>query len=554
MLKQTLFTLSALTSLCVAQSPLVTLTGGTNQGNVGGGIYFDLQINSTVTITQISTLCGANTVAGAGTMTVFLGPPTYVNNVTNPALWTAVSTANATVAPSTITAFPMNTPFALGPGNYGVALQSAGYNWGYTNGNGNATPGSGTNQTFSNAQMTFRGGAAQNAFLTGGIFAPRIFNGEIHYTLGGTPIAVASWAPIGKGCYDRSTSFYEYWPSGAFVDFGTVAAGGSGITSMRMNFLGNRYLVQPGTNTVVTPTSPNLMLGDDVNQPITLDPLGSPILYVSSTGPTVANAVSMCSNGFVNLDGTTGAALIPNPTNFLSNAAMFGNWKDFDPSTVGSTHYEWDATLGAHIFTWNAVPDFGIAGTSNTFQILFYTSSDVEFRWGAMSQSGGGAWPVVMGFTPGANARNDGGSDMSVRLGGPTGTGFLSGDIDNAPLSLSLTQRPLLGSTPGFATTSMEPGQGAGFLFIGFVGTPAGASLAGFNIPECLGYVDFFQSISTLWIGSGTAVVNFPIANSPAFNGVQIFAQSSAFGSSFNASFGVGINASNGVQMTLGNL
>lgn len=554
MLKQTLFTLSALTSLCVAQSPLVTLTGGTNQGNVGGGIYFNLQINSTVTINELRTLCGGTTVAGTGTMTVYLGPPTYVGNVTNPALWTAVSTGTGTVGPGLTAVFPMNTPFALGPGNYGVALQASGYSWGYTNGNGNATPGSGTNQTFTRTEMVFRGGAAQNAFLTGGVFQPRIFNGEIHYTPGGTPIAVAAWSTIGQGCYDRSTSFYEFWPSGAFVDFGTVTAGGSGITSMRMAFLGNRYLVTPGTNAVVTPTSPNLLLGDDVNQPITLDPLGSPIVYVSSTGPTTAAAVSMCSNGFVNLDTTTGAALAPSPTNFLAGGATFGNWKDFDPTTVGSTHYEWDASLGAHIFTWNGVPDFGIAGSSNTFQVLFFSNSDVEYRWGAMSQLGGGGWPVVMGFTPGANARNDGGSDLSVRLGGPTGAGFLSGDIDNAPLSLNLTQRPLLGSTPGFVTSSMEPGQAAGFLFIGFVGTPAGASLAGFNIPECLGYVDFFQSISTLWIGAGTATVNFPIANSPSFNGVRIFAQSSAFGSSFNTSFGVGINASNGVQMVLGNL
>ena len=33
-----------------AQSPLVTLTGGTNEGDIGGGIYFDLQIRATVTL------------------------------------------------------------------------------------------------------------------------------------------------------------------------------------------------------------------------------------------------------------------------------------------------------------------------------------------------------------------------------------------------------------------------------------------------------------------------------------------------------------------------
>ncbi|MCC6783709.1 MAG: hypothetical protein IT457_12775, partial [Planctomycetes bacterium] len=47
----TLLSALALSAAALAQSPLNTLAGGTNQGNVGGGIYFDLQINTTVTIT-----------------------------------------------------------------------------------------------------------------------------------------------------------------------------------------------------------------------------------------------------------------------------------------------------------------------------------------------------------------------------------------------------------------------------------------------------------------------------------------------------------------------
>lgn len=560
MLKPVLLALSTIATVAVAQSPLVTLTGGTNQGNVGGGLYFDIQVNTTITITQISTLCGANTVAGTGVLDVYLGPSTYLGNVTNPALWTLVSSSvPTTVAPSTMVAFAMASPFGLGPGTYGVALKSNNHNFGYTNGAGGtgcgATPGSCTNSLFSNAQLTLRAGAAQNAFLTGGIFTPRVFNGEIHYTLGGTPIAVAAWETIGRGCYDRAKATYEYWPSGAFVDFGTVTAGGSGITSMHMQFLGNRYLITPGTNAVVAPISPSLGLGDDVNQPITLDPLGPPITYVGNAGPTVATSVSMCSNGFINFDGTTGAALAPSPANFLNNAAMFGNWKDFDPSAGGSTHYEYDATLGAHIFTWLNVPDYNIAGSSNTFQILCYDNLNIEYRWGAMSQLGGGAWPVVMGHSPGGGVRDDGGWDLSVRLGGPTGSGFLSGDMDNAPLKLTMTGRPLLGSTPALVTSDMEPTQSFGFLFLGFVGAaPAGDPLIGYGIPECLGRINFFLSSSLFWVGSPSASVNFPIANNTAFNGVNFYAQSAALGSTFNGAFGVGVNVSNGVRARLGSL
>jgi hypothetical protein len=569
MLKPVLLALSTLATAVVAQSPLVTLTGGTNQGNPGGGLYFDLQVNSTITINQIRVLTGNATTTpttGTSVMEIWLGPSTYVNNVVNPSLWTLVSTATGTVGPSVMAQMNVTTPFALGAGNYGVALRSltaasgsnVAWGFGYTNGAGGATcgatPGSCTNSLFSNTQLTLRAGAAQNAFLTGGIFTPRIFNGEIHYTPGGSPIAVAAWEGIGRGCYDRAKASYEYWPSGAFVDFGTVTAGGSGITSMLMTFLGNRYLITPGTNGVVTPTSPNLALGDDVSQPITLDPASPTVVYLGNSGPTPTSNVSMCSNGFINFDGTTGAALAPTPANFLTNAAMYGNWKDFDPSVAGSTHYEYNSSLQAHIFTWLAVNDWNIAASPNTFQILCYDNFNVEYRWGAMSQLGGGAWPVVMGHSPGGGVRDDGGWDLSARLGGPAGAGFLSGDVDNAPLSLSMTGRPLLGSTPALVTSGMEPGQMFGFLFIGFAGTPAGASLAGFGIPECRGYVDFFLSNSLFWLGSPTASVNFPIANNPSFNGVNFFAQSAALNSTFNNAFGSGVNVSNGVRARLGSL
>lgn len=562
MLKPVLLALVALSSLCVAQSPLNTLTGGTNSGNIGGGIYFDLQVTNTITINQIDIRCGANTVAGTGTMDIYLGPSTYVGNVTNAALWTLVSSTTPTaVAPSAVTSFPVTAPFALGPGNYGVALKSTNYSNGYTNGAGNnppltcgATPGSCLNSIFSNADLTLRAGAAQNAFLTGGIFSPRIFNGAIHYTPGGTPIAVAAWETYGTGCYDRARSFFEFSPSSTVVDFGTVTTGGSGITSMLMAFSGSRYLVSGGTNALYTHSLSNVPLAivNDTNSPITLDPLGPPISYVSATGLTVANTVEMGANMYISLDGATTATINPTINDFLNGAAKFANWHDVDTSAAGcETRYEYDATVGsgAHIFTWlNAPEDTITGGQLNNFQILFYNNFDVEFRWGVMSQSGGGTWPTIMGFTPGGGARSDGGWDLSARLASP----FLTGDVDNAPLTLSMSSRPLLGGSPIFATSNMEPTQGAGFLFIGFQG-PINNSLVGFGMPECFERMVTLGSITTLFLGN-PGVVTFPIANNPAFNGVLVYAQSVAFGSTFNTAFGIGINASNGVRATLGNL
>ena len=90
-----------------AQSPLTTLNVGGNQGNQGGGIYFNLTVNQTITINQIDFRVA---VAGQATdaLDVYLGPTTYVGNVTNAGLWTLVSSTN--VVPT------VNDSLSIGPG------------------------------------------------------------------------------------------------------------------------------------------------------------------------------------------------------------------------------------------------------------------------------------------------------------------------------------------------------------------------------------------------------------------------------------------------------
>jgi len=562
MLKLASLAMAALTSLCVAQSPLNTLTGGTNSGNVGGGLYFDLQVNTKIQITQIDFRCGANTIAGVGTQDVYLGPSTYNGQVTNAALWTLVASAvGVTVAPSTVSVGVLNTPICLEPGTYGIALKSNGYSHGYTNGvtcTSTTIPGACSNSTFTSTELVLRAGAAQNAFLTGGIFSPRIYNGAIHFNVnpGCATTSVASWQKFGKGCYDRKRCFYEFWPSGAFVDFGIVAANGSGITSLLMTFAGTQYIVTPGTAVIQPPLSVSLGLGDDVSQPIVLDPASPNVTVVVQGLPVTTSNVEMCSNGTISFVASNAIlnAVIPDPTPFLANNPICGNWKDFDPTQAGaSTHYEYSGVLGAHMFTWLACPDFGIAASPNNFQILIYNNGNIEFRWGAMSQLGGGAWPVVMGYSHGAVSLNYGGDDVSARLGGPTGPGFLTDAIDNPPVDLSMSARPILGTTPIFSTTNMEPSSFGGFLLVGFVGT-AGTPLTGFGIPECLGYVDLNASpTSTLFLGNPGSI-GFGIPNNAGLAGVQLKAQSAVLGSTFNGAFGVGVITSNQVAMKCGTL
>src|SRR5205814_1645861 len=180
----------------------------------------DLQVNQIVTINQIRFFCGANTLASsAGTLTLYLGPTTYVGNTlaASQNLWTAVATASGiTVTPSTMASALFTPGVCLGPGNYGVALRSGACNHGYTNGvtcTSNTVPGACSNSTFTNTELVLRAGANQNvpwgngSAANEGLNQPRIFNGEIHYTLGGTPIAVAAYQPVGTGCYGFFHSF-----------------------------------------------------------------------------------------------------------------------------------------------------------------------------------------------------------------------------------------------------------------------------------------------------------------------------------------------------------
>src|SRR5690606_16840025 len=46
------------------------------------------------------------------------------------------------------------------------------------------TNGDGSNENYSNADLSMALGAASNVPFTGGIFSPRIFNGTIHYVGG----------------------------------------------------------------------------------------------------------------------------------------------------------------------------------------------------------------------------------------------------------------------------------------------------------------------------------------------------------------------------------
>jgi hypothetical protein len=549
--------LSALASTALAQSPLNTLTGGTNGGNVGGGIYFDLTVNTTITLTQLSFRTGGVTAAGSNAFVdIYLGPSTYVGNVTNAGLWTLVgSTVPATVVAgqqvvtAAITPVPQITALTLGPGTYGIALKSNNHSHGYTNGltcTSTTIPGSCANSLFSNAELTLRAGAAQNLFLSGGVFAPRIFNGSLFYTNGGTPITFAQRQPYGAGCYAKYRSFYEFMPS-------TATGQDLSNTSFRMIFDGgnNRYsAVVAGTTAVVPSTSPNLLLTDDSN--VTVPLLGGqPILFADIPGVGIqTTSVEMCSNGYINLNGTN-VATQSNPTvvSFLTGTPRVGNWHDMDPGVGGTTHYDYDAVNLAHLFTWSAVPDWNIAGSSNTFQLAFFANGDIEFRFGAMSLAGGGGWPTLVGYSPGGTSLDPNSIDISASFP------FATEGIDQNPLTLIGDANPVIGTTVNL-TTSNETGLNVGLCFVSvadLIFSPGGLDLGVIGAAGCVANVDINQGvgnvISNLGIPGLSMTVGFPIPNAVSILGQSFYSQSAWLDATQNAG---GITTSNALRLKVG--
>ena len=160
---------------------LTTIFDGGNGGADGGAVYFDVAATADLTLESLQMH-----IQDPGTFTVqvyAIEGDTYVGNETNSGAWTLVSTgtgeSNSTGTPSDVT---LDTTLSLTNGTtYAMALiLDATHSHRYTNGDG-------TNENFSDANLSIGLGAASNAPFTGTIFSPRVFNGTLNYFVGTPP-------------------------------------------------------------------------------------------------------------------------------------------------------------------------------------------------------------------------------------------------------------------------------------------------------------------------------------------------------------------------------
>ncbi len=172
-----------------AAGSLTTLYASDNGGSSGGAIYFDIVVGpSDIEVTAFDMNIRQT---GSFTVDVYTLMGGYAGNETNAGAWgSAVAsgsgTAMGTDSPSNAT---LNSSFILNANTtYGIALVLDGsHGHEYTNGTG-------SNQIYSNSDLTIECGTASNAPFTATIFDPRVFNGAVYYENNVFSVPVSDYA------------------------------------------------------------------------------------------------------------------------------------------------------------------------------------------------------------------------------------------------------------------------------------------------------------------------------------------------------------------------
>lgn len=154
-----------------------TIYVGTNQGNQGGGVYFDVTVGANpIEITGFEV--NSPTAAGASiAFEAYTHAGGHAGNESSPVGWDLVTTGSGTTAGTDLhSIITLDNSFVLAANTtvgMAITLGSAAAHR-YTNGDGQ-------NQHYEDANVALDLGTATNIFFSGSVFSPRVWNGTIHY-------------------------------------------------------------------------------------------------------------------------------------------------------------------------------------------------------------------------------------------------------------------------------------------------------------------------------------------------------------------------------------
>lgn len=371
-----------------------------------------------------------------------------------------------------------------------------------------------------------------NAFDLGGIGVTFTPNGRGGYAVARrTDCRFASFVTQGAGC-PTSPSVYELFANAGFdlagtaFDFTPSAGGGYDVTRCASACLDPGYV-----------GATSLGLGDDA----VARNLALGFTFPFHGGSTTA--VDVSSNGSVYLEpGTIGGhrCCDGDPGAFLSETASIAPiWMDLNPGAGGAVRTHRPSATSFAI-TYDAVPEYNVAGSANTAQLVMWSDGRFRIAFGA---AGNVSHLCLVGFTPGNGAVDPGSIDLSTATPFSTGAG-------GTPLGLvaGAGTRPSLGTTFTMVIGEAPGSASAGWLLLGFASIPNGTPLAPIGMPGCRLYV--VADVATPFAIQGAySVASLAIPSTPSLAGIVVFAQAIVVAPGVNA---LGAVASNAGRIELG--
>jgi hypothetical protein len=340
---------------------------------------------------------------------------------------------------------------------------------------------------------------------------------------------LATNTTLGTGCYRTFASFYQLFLPGSFDLSGT---------SFTLIPTGSGYVVIAGIATYVPPTAgaAALQLSDDSQVTV---PLSMPFAHAGGT----TTSLVVCSNGFVSVGLGNGTGFNPQASSFLA-APQTGWWTQHDMNPTGGGGQVKFQEIGSTAYvTWDGVRNFGgsSAADDNTFQLQFDLASGfVSFVYQSMPTTGNG---YLVGYSPGGPSLDPGSIDLSTAL-----LGNLDVGVDQRPLTVSATTRPVLGTAWNLNVTNVPSSAPLGVDVFG-IGDPGLNDLATIGLPGC----GLRSTLDVLlgWVNTGAHSYALPIPAIPSLVGLHVFTTSAMLQPGVNA---FGAITANGVDGGIGDL